>query len=131
MDFPRRLGEALRRLRLNLKKSQGGVAKTAGLSQGALSRIERGLMPITVECLLRLSAALEVRPWAVLAYADYLEPTKLPDQLEVIASVLAWAEYDPVAWRQTCEVLLDARGRGGRWDVVRTLLAATSEETMP
>jgi transcriptional regulator with XRE-family HTH domain len=47
--------------------SQAGLATTAGLSRGYLSRIEIGMQSPTLEVIERLAAALKVKP------ADLLE----------------------------------------------------------
>lgn len=131
MTFFDRVGRAVRQMRRNTGKSQAEVARAAKISQGALSRIESGQMPITLEVLLRLSEALSVRPWALLALADSLEPSPWGDQLETISSVLAWAEADPAAWRYTRAVLRMARRKESRWQFLNMLVGDVPDKTMP
>jgi|WetSurMetagenome_2_1015567.scaffolds.fasta_scaffold00168_4 transcriptional regulator with XRE-family HTH domain len=54
------IGRILRLFREKLKKNQGHVAKTAGISTSMLSQIERGAVAPSIDTLMAVCAALEM-----------------------------------------------------------------------
>lgn len=54
--------ENLRAIRKAKKMSQEELAEASGVSQGAISKIERGEMNITLETIMQIAKALDVHP---------------------------------------------------------------------
>jgi transcriptional regulator with XRE-family HTH domain len=54
--------ENLRAIRKAKKMSQEDLAEASGVSQGAISKIERGEMNITLETITQIAKALDVHP---------------------------------------------------------------------
>lgn len=65
-----RLGEAVRRLRLDAAYSQEDLADVAGLHRTYISQLEQGQRNATLGTLLKLSGALSTTCSAVLLEAD-------------------------------------------------------------
>lgn len=60
------VGEQLARARLDEERDQADVAELLGLTQGALSRLERGLTAWTLDRFVAACAVLHLRPQDVL-----------------------------------------------------------------
>lgn len=69
VDVRRRLGRAIANRRQVLNLSQETLALRMAISQGAVSRIERGGAPATVAMVLRVAQAMECEPWLLFAEA--------------------------------------------------------------
>lgn len=59
-SIPAVVGRNIRRLRLNRLQSQAFLAAALGVSRPAMSNIERGVRPVTLEDLFRLAAHFQV-----------------------------------------------------------------------
>lgn len=60
MQSAKKLGENLRRLRMEKSLSQGGLAKTLGVDRAYISNIESGRMNPTLSTLEKIAGALDV-----------------------------------------------------------------------
>lgn len=60
-EYRIRLGKAIREVRLKRNLSQQLLASMVGTSKAHVWRIENGKVGTTIDCLLRVSEALEVR----------------------------------------------------------------------
>lgn len=129
-SLTRRTGRAVRRLRENLKLSQRELGKRAVLGQSTLSKIERGEIAMSADVLFRVSTALEVRPWALLAAADAEDDSPYAGQLTVMATVLAWAAQEPGQWAILRELLESARQRPAVLEMLRLMMMKTTKETL-
>lgn len=103
--------------RLALKISQAELAERAGLAQANLSNIEKGKRDLTVSTLLRIAAALRVKPSQLIDSEDSgrrLELTR--DEIEKLAKVIVRpAAKIPPALKETAslfrEILPDINPR--------------------
>ena len=69
-DFLFQVGKALAARRLQLELSQEKVALSAGLHRTYISDIEKGKRNLTLNCLLRLSAALQISAYTICHNAE-------------------------------------------------------------
>ncbi len=67
------MGERLRELRQKRGLTQIDLAERMGMPQGRISEIERGLHVPNLDTILRLAAALECKPSAVISVFDTLD----------------------------------------------------------
>ena len=65
-----KIGEAVRRKRKELELSQEVLAVDAGIDRSYMGGIERGEHNLTVMSLLKIAAALDVKPSALLNIVD-------------------------------------------------------------
>jgi len=70
LDYCRRIGEAVRRFRKTLRLSEAAFARRMGMSQGQVSRLERGEQGLRFRTLCRLAEALGLRPAELLEAAE-------------------------------------------------------------
>ena len=73
-------GTRIYEYRLSQKISQANLAQKAGLAQANLSNIEKGKRDLTVATLLRIAAALEIKPSLLIEQEDsrkHLELTRV------------------------------------------------------
>ena len=121
----------MRAVRAQKGPSQRNVAGLAGLTQGAVSRAEAGTLSMTCDTLMRICAALDVRPWALIAYADMLDGSPYREQLSALALALTWARTDPARWDAVRQIIDLAQAGGPRWEIVRALAITPRDETIP
>ncbi len=66
------VGDVIAATRISRGMSQAALAKNTHVSNATLSRLERGLQPVSVEQLIDIGKELGVTPSAILAEADRL-----------------------------------------------------------
>jgi transcriptional regulator with XRE-family HTH domain len=70
-------GEMLRTIRQLQEMSQAELAKASGISQPAISAVERGAVPLGLERARKLAETLRVHP-AVLLFSDWEPAAEVP-----------------------------------------------------
>ena len=85
-QISQRLGGRVRQLRKTLHRTQDEVSNSVGLTTEAYARIERGLSLPSFPTLMRLCAALETRPDALLL-EERVQDTLAPDVSAEIAAL--------------------------------------------
>lgn len=81
------VGFVLEKRRQALGYDQGQVAKTAGISQPVLSRLEKGKAAITIDQLFALSKALNIDPTTVIEKAqEHVETFERDNGIHVTTS---------------------------------------------
>jgi transcriptional regulator with XRE-family HTH domain len=109
------LGTEIRNARIGAGLSQASVAKSAGLSQPVLSRIERAeAKNATVECLARILAVLGMRLFAK-AFPDG-DPIRDAPQRRLLERLRSLV-HPSIGWHQEVPVTTDPRD-GRAWDAV-------------
>ena len=72
ITYTRIVGDVIAATRISQSKSQAQLASRTNLSNATLSRLERGLQPVSVEQLIDIGGALGVTPSQIMAEADRL-----------------------------------------------------------
>lgn len=106
------IGHRIRSMRTTQGLSQTKLARAVGLTQGALSQIELGLVrAIKAETLVRLSAAMRTNPqWLQTGKGSpVLEALDSVDESEAIAIYRALTPQSRGAWMAAGRALLDAQ----------------------
>lgn len=67
-------GEKLRRLRESRFLTQVGLAKSAGMTESTINRLERGLQQARISTVRKLASALEVEPAELLGDKERAHP---------------------------------------------------------
>lgn len=70
MDTTMALGQAIRRLRKRLGKTQDEISEAAGLGQSGLSKVERGMQGVSTETLVGIARGLGIPVSAIWAEAE-------------------------------------------------------------
>ncbi|QEC49360.1 helix-turn-helix domain-containing protein [Baekduia soli] len=117
-ELGRRIGRAVRALRLGLGWSLGDLARVAGLSKTILGRIERGEGNPSMETLWRLSQALSVPLGTLLSPPERPRTRRIParegEPLRAGSGMAAW--------------LVHAEGREHRSEVFELALPAGADQ---
>jgi transcriptional regulator with XRE-family HTH domain len=69
-DIAKALGLAIRELRSKIPMSQEELAHRADLDRGYMGAVERGAYNLTIKNIAKVSAALEIKPSALLKTAE-------------------------------------------------------------
>ncbi len=67
-DTAQKIGDSIKRIRLEQDQTQADVAKRAGLSTNYYARIERGDAAATIEALQKIARALSVKSADILPF---------------------------------------------------------------
>ena len=106
------IGHRIRSIRVARGLSQTKLARIIGITQGALSQIELGIVAaIKAETLVRLSAALQTNPaWIQTGRGSpVLEVVDDVDETEILAVSRALAPANRAAWLAAGRALLDSQ----------------------
>lgn len=64
------IGARIRELRIERRLTQRDIARATGICRDNVARVERGRHSTTIDVVLRIAAALEVNPTAILCVLD-------------------------------------------------------------
>lgn len=81
--YTRIVGDVIAATRISRGMSQAKLASETKLSNATVSRLERGLQPVSVEQLIDIGAALKVTPSQILSEADRLTDRLLESGVNV------------------------------------------------